>query len=227
MNKTISLKDRADFYNKAFPKFSKYGPLFCTNRIFGVWIMGNDYRSRTGYYGSYPPNYLKRVMSMFPDCTKILHLFSGSLSNGVVGIRFDINEEVEPDIKGNAECLSAHFDRDYFDLILADPPYSSEDAMHYGTPLVSRNKVLKECITVSMPEGFIGWLDQVKPMYRKDEVDLAGVICIDRSTNHRVRALYLFQKKEINKNAITNKVCESDKSPKKRLRGHQLSLFKH
>jgi hypothetical protein len=30
-----------------------------------------------------------------------------------------------------------------YDLILADPPYSAEDADRYGTPLVNRNKVVE------------------------------------------------------------------------------------
>src|SRR5690349_23237078 len=37
------------------------------NRIVGTWIMGNDYRVQTGYYGGYPAGYLRRVKSLFPD----------------------------------------------------------------------------------------------------------------------------------------------------------------
>ena len=37
------------------------------NRIVGTWIMGNDYRVKTGYYGGYPAGYLIRIKTLFPD----------------------------------------------------------------------------------------------------------------------------------------------------------------
>jgi hypothetical protein len=36
-------------------------------RIVGTWIMGNDYRVKTGYYGGYPAGYLRRIRALFPD----------------------------------------------------------------------------------------------------------------------------------------------------------------
>jgi hypothetical protein len=29
-------------------------------RVVGTWIMGNDYRVKSGYYGGYPAGYLRR-----------------------------------------------------------------------------------------------------------------------------------------------------------------------
>ena len=46
-------------------------------RVVGTWIMGNDYRVKSTYYGGYPAGYLKRVRALFPDKRKVLHLFSG------------------------------------------------------------------------------------------------------------------------------------------------------
>ena len=34
-------------------------------RVVGTWIMGNDYRVKSEYYGGYPAGYLKRIRSMF------------------------------------------------------------------------------------------------------------------------------------------------------------------
>jgi hypothetical protein len=31
-----------------------------------------------------------------------------------------------------------------YDLVLADPPYSTSDAERYGVPMVNRNKVMRE-----------------------------------------------------------------------------------
>ena len=186
--KDYALRQRADFYQQAFPKFP--APRADDRWLDGIWVLGNDYRG-SGYYGSYPPNYLKRVMSLFPDASSVLHLFSGSIPSGDY-LRFDIQGDA--DVIGDACSLSNYFDPDSFDLILADPPYSQEDAEHYGTPLVKRNKVLKECYIVLEPGGFIVWLDQVLPMFRKSELHLCGLIGIVRSTNHRFRIASFFRK---------------------------------
>ncbi len=37
------------------------------NRVVGTWIMGNDYRVKSSYYGGYPAGYLKRVRALFPE----------------------------------------------------------------------------------------------------------------------------------------------------------------
>ena len=190
--KNYTIQERAKFYNSLF---LNYPPLVCTDRwLYGVWMLGNNYRSKQGYYGEYPPAYLKRVTSLFPDCENILHLFSGSLKE-CIGIRFDINQSCEPDIVGDAEYLSTYFPDNYFSIIYADPPYSEEDANKYGRCMVKRNKVLAECYKIICPGGFLVWLDQVLPMYRKSEFTLIGTIGIIRSTNHRFRVVSIFQKR--------------------------------
>lgn len=203
----ITLEQRCENYQKTFPKFpAPYVGL--DNRLQSIWILGNDYRNKTDYYGAYPPNYLKRMYALFPDIihdvrTDVLHLFSGSLQKDDLEVDckqylFDIqtNDLVKPDFIGNAEELSKVFYTDYFDLIFADPPYSQEDAEHYGFSLISRNKVVKECYKILKANGFLVWLDQVLPMYRKDEFRIIGVIGLIRSTNHRFRVATIFQKLE-------------------------------
>lgn len=156
-------------------------------------MIGNDYRNKTTYYGAYPAKYLDRVMSMFPDTKDILHLFSGSLAY-TKGTNFDTNPELNTDVVGDANQLADFFPPDTFDLIIADPPYTAEDALHYGTPMVNRNKVLKECVKVLRLDGHVVWLDQVLPMYSKLELILVGTIGLIRSTNHRFRVVSIFQK---------------------------------
>jgi len=184
--KDLTPGERAELYHKAFPDFP---PLRADERwLDGMWVMGNNYRG-SGYYGAYPPQYLRRVMALFPDAERILHLFSGSLPPGQY-VRFDAKEG---DVTGNAEQLSAYF-QEPFDLILADPPYSTEDANHYGLPMVNRNKVLKECERLLQKGGYLIWLDQVLPMFRKDRLHLCGLIGMVRSTNHRFRVASIFKK---------------------------------
>lgn len=192
----LTLKERAENYNRTFERYSQLAWLQASDRwLWGVWIIGNNYANKNKYYGEYPPGYLDRVMSLFPDIedNEILHLFSGSLDESVKGIRVDINPELKPDIVGDAEKLSEFLPFSP-KLIIADPPYSEEDAKHYGTCMVNRNKVVRECAKVLKPGGFLVWLDQVLPMYRRKELELVGTIGVIRSTNHRVRMVFIWQK---------------------------------
>jgi hypothetical protein len=76
--------------------------------------------------------------------------------------------------------------------ILADPPYSAEDADHYGTPLVSRNKVVAALAPRMARGGHLAWLDQAEPMYAKALLQPEAAIGIVRSTNHRIRMLLIW-----------------------------------
>jgi hypothetical protein len=186
----LTLTQRASLYSLQFPE---YPPLRADKRwIDGVWFLGNDYRG-SGYYGSYPPGYLKRTMALFPDARTILHVFSGSLPQGPY-VRFDINPNLRPDIVGDAHTLSEYYTHGSFDLIFADPPYSDEDSNRYGTTMINRNRVLSECAKLLSPKGHIVWLDQVLPMYRKSELHHVGAIAIVRSTNHRFRMVSIFER---------------------------------
>ena len=170
-----------------------------------MWILGNDYRNKSPLHGAYPPNFLRRVVSMFPDAWNVLHLFSGSLTKeqldevhgeGVRHTRFDLRRDGirDPDVKGDAEKLSSYFLYGGFDLVIADPPYTDEDAQRYGTPMVNRNKVVQEVSKKLRKGGHLVWLDQVLPMYRKDELHMWGAIGLVRSTNHRFRVVGMFEK---------------------------------
>ena len=189
MSLSLSLKERAELYNKTYLKRS---PLSVrNNRIEGLWMMGRNWGG-SGYHGSYPGSYLPRINLLFPDAKNILHLFSGSLPKGDY-TRFDLNGRGE--IRGDAHCLSAYFkDKKPFDLIIADPPYAKEDCLHYGTPVIRRQKVLSEALKVLEPGGIIVWIDQVWPNYLKKECGLIATISVLVSTNHRCRMCFWYRK---------------------------------
>ena len=196
--KNLTLKERADLYKKAFPKWP---PLIIDKGwLYGVWMIGNNYQGNK-FYGSYPPTYLKRIFAMFPDVLKTFHCFAGSLDMDYLkenfpGKHYGIDIKTRNSkhvIKGNAEEISTLIKSKY-SLVLADPPYSNEDAEHYGTPLCNRNKVIKELVSIVNPNGFLIWLDQVLPMYRKVDWKLVGTIGMVRSTNHRFRIVSIFQR---------------------------------
>lgn len=202
---TMIPSERADNYSLRFPNFPK--PQIDGRWLNAVWMMGNNYKSHApGFYGAYPPGYIRRISSLFPDVRNIAHIFSGSLdadqaSAGFgdhvrvtrVDVRPEPHPDVRPDIVADVETRD-WFEEPGFDLVLADPPYSVEDAEHYGPPLCSRKKVIERCWEALVPGGNLVWMDQVLPMYSKDKWNLWGLICIVRSTNHRVRLVSIMEK---------------------------------
>lgn len=98
------------------------------------------------------------------------------------GDTVDINSDLDPTYVDDAQTLEG------YDLVLADPPYSGEDAEHYGTTIVKRNLVM-DALQRLWPGTHVVWLDQILPMYRKDVFAVEARIGIWRSTNHRIRGV--------------------------------------
>ena len=178
----MDLQTKINNYEKQFPQ-SKL--MLNNNVIEGIWVMGANYSTKTDLYGAYPYNYLKRIYALFPKTEKTLHLFSGSI------------EECDcVDFKNgiDAHTMSEIIPNNYYDLILADPPYSIEDCDHYGCCMIKRNVVFKECYKVLEKNGILIWLDQVLPNYRKDQFKIIARIGMVKSTNHRFRMITIFSK---------------------------------
>lgn len=165
-------------------------------RVVGTWIMGNDYRVKSEYYGGYPAGYLKRIKSLFPDKHRVLHLFSGRVDKSVMpGDTVDLNPALSPDYVDDAQTLE-NVPLESYDLVMADPPYSIEDAERYQTTMVKRNKVMAALGGRLTPGCHVVWLDQVLPMYRKDQFCIEATIGMVKSTNHRFRVITIFRKLE-------------------------------
>lgn len=179
--------------------------------IYGRWLIGNDYRNKSKYYGAYPAGYLPRVMALFPDITEtvdILHVFSGSLPSGNYH-RLDVRADMDPEYVGSvydAPTLVGGYLGDW-QLILADPPYSSADAAHYGTPMINRRVATNALACVAAPGGFLVWLDTCWPQHRKDLWVTVGRITLLRSTNHRVREVTIFQRTSVEVGAGHRREC--------------------
>lgn len=217
----MTLQQRVDAFQRAFPKWPASWPRIVREGdhdvLYAIWVMGNDYRTRTKFYGAYPHGYLKRVMALFPDaagnpeCPRfdpdcdggegdchdaceyaVLHAFSGSVPLGPY-VRLDANPEVRPDRLGSVYQAGHLFDQS-FSLVLADPPYSKADAEKYGTPMVDRRRALAGLADVTAPGGHLVWLDVCWPMHRKAQWRTVGRILLQRSTNHRVRLVSIFER---------------------------------
>lgn len=162
-------------------------------RVVGTWIMGNNYKVKSTYYGGYPAGYLRRIRALFPDKKRVLHVFSGKVDlSAFPGDTVDLNPSLQPTYIDDAQSLLNVPLPDY-DLVLADPPYSVEDADHYQTTMVKRNVVMRAL--QRLPSGaHVVWLDQVLPMYRKDAFSQEAVIGMWKSTNHRFRGITIFRR---------------------------------
>ena len=188
----LSWSDRIDSYvqETGFPRNLFIGE---DGRVVGTWIMGNDYRVKSTYYGGYPAGYLRRIKALFPDKSRVLHVFSGKVDLDVFpGDTVDINSELAPTYVDDAQRLEK-VPLDGYDLVLADPPYSVEDCKHYGTSMVKRNTVMNALRGLSR-DAHVVWLDQVLPMYRKDAFVVEATIGMWKSTNHRFRGITIFRR---------------------------------
>ena len=187
--KTEILKKKINNYFEAFPNFPP-SLMLSDNIIIGLWVMGNNYTTKSNLYGAYPHGYLKRIEKLFPIVKKkTLHLFSGSLPDSEDYDKVDFRTGI------NAESMSEIIPNNFYELVLADPPYSIEDCDHYGTCMIKRNKVFNECFKVMKKGGVLIWLDQVLPQYKKIQFEVIGRIGMVKSTNHRFRVITIFEKK--------------------------------
>lgn len=164
------------------------------DQIVGMWEMGADYTVKSGFYGGYPAGYIRRINALYPETPKTLHLFAGRVDTTICpGDTVDIDFDLMPTFIDNAETLSKVPLGNYM-RCMADPPYSEEDAVHYGSPMVNRNKVIRAL--TGLPAGaHVIWLDQAKPMYRKEDWLVYAQIGMSKSTNHRYRQILIFERK--------------------------------
>jgi hypothetical protein len=191
----LSWQDRIDNYVRVtgFPR-----SIFVAEdgRVVGTWILGNNYKVKTGLYGGYPAGYLRRVASLFPDRQRVLHLFSGKVElDKMPGDTVDLNPEMTPTFLDDAQTLE-HVPVENYDLIVADPPYSESDAMRYGSTMVKRNRVVKALASRMTLGARLVWLDQVLPMYANRYFEIEAVIGIVKSTNHRFRVVTIFLRRD-------------------------------
>jgi hypothetical protein len=164
------------------------------DRIYGIWMIGNNYKRTVEYYGAYPPSYVKRVKSLLPNKKRILHLFSGMVKKERGETTFDCNPRLGPDVYGNAHNLTNYFESNSFALVLADPPYSKADAEVYGTKVPSSARVMNELYTILESNGMVVWLSTRIPMYKKIQFKLAGIIGLHTGTNRLFRAVTFLEK---------------------------------
>ena len=213
----LTMAQRAATYARTFPEWPSSWPQVVREDgrdvLQGVWMFGQDYRNASAYYGAYPGNFLDRLSALFPEYTlkpdmlpmgrgRTLHAFSGSLAPGPYD-RCDVVQAAEwqCDVRKLPEVLleaAAGSAPDYWDslyeLVVADPPYSDEDAAKYKAPPLNRIAQTAALAEVTGIGGHLCWLDTTWPMHTKEQWVTVGRIFVLRSTNHRVRLLSIFER---------------------------------
>lgn len=197
----MTIAERAEAYARTFPTRPplRRGQEGGADVIYGTWVCGADYRTRSTLYGAYPHGYLPRVLALFPDAgDEVLHAFSGALEPGPY-TRLDLIDRCRvPDLRFRQasvyDAATVFEGRRPFNVVIADPPYSKADAAMYGTPTLHRGRATRALAPVTRVGGHLVWLDQVWPMHRKADWRTVGRITLVRSTNHRVRLVSIFER---------------------------------
>jgi hypothetical protein len=122
----------------------------------------------------------------------LLNLFCGM---NKYGYRVDINPEVQPDLVCDAHKLSEHLDK-RFDVILADPPYSDEEAKElYKTPKLNYKKWTTEATKLLNDNGLlIVYHKYVMPNPNPEIYIVVKRVFIGNRTYHLPRVAIYFQK---------------------------------
>ena len=130
------------------------------------------------------------------DDLKVLNIFCGM---NQYGTRVDIKEEVEPDFVLDAHNLTEQFRlEDEFDVILADPPYSNDEAKElYGTPPLKYKTWTDQCMQILEPgKLLIVYHKYVMPNPNPEYFFIKKRVFIGSRTYHVPRVALYFERKE-------------------------------
>jgi len=142
------------------------------------------------------------------DSPSILQVFCGMNKHG---FRVDLNPDVSPDLIADAHELSKHINRK-FDLIIADPPYSNQEATDlYGTPKLKYKLWTSECDKLLKDGGLLVIYHKfVVPNPNPDKYFVEKRVFIGNRTWHLPRVAIYFRKKDT---PITQMETEATTSP--------------
>lgn len=137
--------------------------------ICDIWILA---RPKVSYYGAYPGGFVHRARGLLGVTTHdaVLHVCAGLVRDypyrgvGPNDRTLDIDPAVLPDFVHDARLPLPGNPADpdgYWPAILADPPYSAEDAAQYragADKLPAAANLLARCLDRVRPGGRVGML---------------------------------------------------------------------
>lgn len=161
-----------------------------------AWFLPRPKKDR--YKGGMPLYCEERLIDLARDILqvepKLLNLFCGM---NKYGFRIDINPEVNPDLLCDAHSFSEKI-QDKFNLIISDPPYSTQEAKEiYGTPPLKYKKWTAECDKVLEEGGLLMIYHKfVMPNPDPEKYLVVKRVFIGNRPMHLPRACIVFQKKK-------------------------------
>ena len=156
-------------------------------------------RPKPDHYKGGMPLYCEEwLLELAEDILKkpitVLNLFCGMNTKG---FRVDIKKEVKPDVICDAHEVSKHI-KNKFNVILADPPYSTEESKElYGTGKLSYKTWTAECDKLLKKEGLlIVYHKYVMPNPNPEKYEVIKRVFIGNRTYHLPRIAIYFRKKK-------------------------------
>jgi SAM-dependent methyltransferase len=186
------LQSRTDKYNDTKrPKWPKL--VYDQNWLYGVCYCSRSFQKQK-YYGMYPLTYLERIRLLFGDIKPLVHLFSGVVIPVKDEITVDNDKEMNPTYCCEADNLP--FKSNSIGCIVADPPYSIEDAKKYTCRKYPKmSSVFKECSRVLKPGGYLVFLHtHLLQVSKSTNLHLRGTIGILTGTNAKIRLCAIYRK---------------------------------
>lgn len=153
-----------------------------------VWTLPRPPKSK--YKGGFPLHFEQNLMQILGYPELVLQPFGGRAE---IGLRVDINPEVEPDLVADAHDLP--LPDEFFDCVILDPPYSDQEALDlYQTPPLKPGKFTNEAVRVLKPGGWLCVYTDREPR-RPPRCNHTLRIIVVLRPGHSTRTCMVFQKR--------------------------------
>lgn len=169
-------------------------------------------RSKVKYYGAYPAGFLQRARDLLGVGTEdaVLHVCAGHvLQYPFAGLgpndrTLDLDPNTHPDFVHDARepyplrAVPGESEPVLWSAVLADPPYTAEDAAHYAVGadvLPSARVILMRSLDAVRIGGKVGVLHYMAPRPPKDRARFVGLYLVFIGFENRCRILSIYERK--------------------------------
>jgi hypothetical protein len=176
--------------------------------ITDVWILA---RPKVPYYGAYPGGFVHRARELLGVTTRdsVFHVCAGRVRDypfrgvGPNDRTLDIDAELRPDFVHDARLMLTGdpANPDGWPAILADPPYSSQDAAQYragAEKLPAAGPLLARCLDAVRPGGRVGMLHTQWPRPPKVSggypIRAVAIVAVVAGYGNSLRAYAVYEK---------------------------------
>ena len=153
-----------------------------------AWVLPRPSRSK--YPGSFPLHFERKLWRLLGEPEKVLQPFGGCAE---IGDTVDLNETLGATWIGDAHDMN-WLEDDTYDLVLLDPPYSSDESYElYATGPLRYGVFVREAVRVCKPGGFVA-VYHVKQTPRPEGCRLVHRVVVLTRTWHAARICMVYRK---------------------------------